>query len=95
MGLNTEADDVLLAICNTLIALFDRLYLHRGRFTPSASIFLDPDDSFFTSLLSTLVALVTTDSVALQTGAGNKYNTNRPKGKLNSMQVAVERGGED
>ena len=75
MGLNTEADDVLLAICNTLIALFDRLYSHRGRFTPSASTFLDPDDSFFTSLLSTLVALVTTDSVALQTGAGNKYNT--------------------
>ena len=26
---------------------------------------------------------------------GNKYNTNRPKGKLNSMQVAVRRGRED
>ena len=86
---------MLLAICNTLIALFDRLYSHRGRFTPSASTFLDPDASFFTSLLSTLVALVPTDSVALQTGAGTKYNTSRPKGKLNSMQVAVERGGED
>lgn len=48
---------------------------------------MDPNDFYFASLLNTLVALVTTDSIALATGAGNKYNTNRPKGKLNSMQV--------
>lgn len=56
-------------------------------FLTSKSIFLDPNDTYFAPLLSTLVALVTTDSVALETEAGNKYNTNRPKGKLNSMQV--------
>lgn len=58
-------------------------------FFTSKSIFLDPNDTYFAPLLSTLVALVTTDSVALETGAGNKYNTNRPKGKLNSMQVCL------
>lgn len=53
----------------------------------STSYFLDPYQSYFTPLLSTLVALNVTDAVSLETGAGNKYNTNRPKGKLNSMQV--------
>lgn len=87
IGLNTEADDVLMAVCNTLISLFNRLCVHLLSLTLSSALFLDPDHSFFTSLLATLTALITTDSVALETGAGNKYNTNRPKGKLNSTQV--------
>lgn len=33
--------------------------------------------------------MITTDGVALRSGAGNKYNTNRPKGKLNSTQVEM------
>lgn len=87
IGLNTEADDVLMAVCNTLISLFDRLFARSLSLTHSSALFLDPDHSFFTSLLSTITALITTDSVALESGAGNKYNTNRPKGKLNSTQV--------
>ena len=87
--MNTEADDVLMAVCNALISLFDRLCVRGLSLTPSSALFLDPDHSFFTSLLSTITALVTTDSVALESGAGNKYNTNRPKGKLNSTQVAA------
>lgn len=87
IGLNTEADDVLMAVCNTLISLFNRLCVHLLSLTLSSALFLDPDHSFFTSLLATLTALITTDGVALETGAGNKYNTNRPKGKLNSTQV--------
>lgn len=33
--------------------------------------------------------MITTDGVALRSGAGNKYNTNRPKGKLDSTQVEM------
>lgn len=36
-----------------------------------------------------LVATVTVDTVALANSAGAKYNTNRPKGKLNSTQVRM------
>ncbi|CBK25542.2 uncharacterized protein [Blastocystis hominis] len=67
-----------MSLCMLLLSLFRSFQ----------SLFLDPNESYFAPLLNTLVALVTTDSIALETGAGNKYNTNRPKGKLNSMQVA-------
>ncbi len=33
--------------------------------------------------------MITTDGVALRSGAGTKYNTNRPKGKLDSTQVVT------
>ena len=33
--------------------------------------------------------MITTDGVALRSGAGAKYNTNRPKGKLDSTQVGT------
>ena len=46
---------------------------------------LDPDYTYFPSL----VATVAVDAVALANSAGAKYNTNRPKGKLDSTQVRM------
>ena len=50
---------------------------------------LDPDYTYFPPLLNVLVATVAVDAVALANSAGAKYNTNRPKGKLNSTQVRM------
>lgn len=53
----------------------------------SAFVLLDPDYTFFQPLLNVLIAMVKTDGVALRSGSGGKYNTNRPKGKMDSIQV--------
>lgn len=89
IGKNTEGDDLLVDICNCLFSLLKQLYSFFLSFLIiySTSYILDPNQSYFTAFLSTLVALNVTDAISLETGSGNKYNTNRPKGKLNSMQV--------
>lgn len=76
IGNNTEADDLLASLGVSL----------KGLVTMYSNRLLDPDYGYFEPLLNVMVALVTTDGVALRSGAGNKYNTNRPKGKLDSTQ---------
>ena len=86
IGKNKEGDDLLVDVCNCIFSLLKQLYAC-CRLLSSTSFFLDPYQSYFTPLLSTLVALNVTDAVSLETGAGNQYNTHRQQGKLNSMQV--------
>lgn len=64
--------------------------MYKNSLMRSAFPLLDPDYTYFPSLLNVLVATVSVDAAALANASGAKYNTNRPKGKLDSTQVGVD-----